>query len=104
MKRYIVALVLALAACASAPVDTQAKRIAAAHETIDALANSAYTLRLQGVLTADEKNKFADRLREAETALDALSTVTDPTAANNQLNLIIAALTAIQSELAAHGK
>jgi len=87
MKRYIVALALALAACASAPVDTQAKRIAAAHETIDALAN-----------------KFADRLREAETALDALSTVTDPTAANNQLNLIIAALTAIQSELAAHGK
>jgi hypothetical protein len=104
MKRFIAALALALAACASAPIDTTAKRIAAAHETIDALANTAYTLRLQGALTADQKNKVADRLREAETALDSIASIQDPTAANNQLALVIAALTAIQAELAAHGK
>lgn len=108
MKKLIAAIALAsLTACAQlgmAPMDSTAKKVAAAHATVAALAESAYTLRAQGALSLADKNRIADALREAETALDVVGTMQDPTAAQNRLTLIIATLTAIQAELAAHGK
>ena len=110
MKKLLLIVTFAgLTACAQlgiAPADTTAKKIAAGYETVASLSDSAFNLRAQGLLSADEKNTIAAKLKQAEAAIDeaALLTKTDPKAADSRLTVVIAALTQLQAYLAAHSK
>ena len=109
MKKLIAALALAgLTACStigSPSPDTFNEKVVVGYQAVEVLAHTAMTLRIQGQITAAQKDSYAQRIQEMEDALVMAQTMhqTDPAGAQTKLALIIAALSALQAELAAQG-
>lgn len=100
------ALLFLLTACASLGIpqaDTFNKQVIVANSLVESVATTASSLHATGKITDEDKASVYQQGTEARAAIELVRNVhtADPLAAENRLNTIIVALTALQSRLEA---
>lgn len=99
-------LIVLISGCASLGVpkaDTFNKQIVVANGLVASAASTAETLLTAGKITQGEARDVVEQGTEARATIEVIRQLhaTDPLAAENRLNTIIAALTALQTRLEA---
>jgi hypothetical protein len=97
-------LLFLLTGCAALGVpkaDTFNKQVVVANSIVESVAETAGTLYSTGKISTEEKDDVFRQGTEARTGIKLVRQLhaTDPLAAENRLNTIIVALTALQSRL-----
>lgn len=103
-KLAIVPLLFLLAACATLGVpapQTFNQRAAAATATVNTASQTTLTLLQARKITPDESDRYIDRTETAQEGIRVARSLhaTDPTAAEDRLSLVIAALSILTAEL-----
>lgn len=99
-------LVLLIAGCAVLGVpkaDTFNKQVVVANGLVESVATSAATLHAAGKISDEDRTDVYQQGTEARLTIEIVRQLhaTDPLAAQNRLNTIIVALTALQTRLEA---
>lgn len=97
-------LLYLLTACAALGVpkaDTFNKQVIVANSIVESVAETAGTLYSTGKISTEEKDDVFKQGTEARATIELLRQLhaTDPLAAENRINTLIVALTALQSRL-----
>lgn len=105
-KLALVPLLLILSACAALGVpkaDTFNKQVVVANAIVESVATTAASLHAAGKISDTERTAVYNEGTEARAAIEVVRQLhaTDPLAADNRLNTIIVALTALQARLEA---
>jgi hypothetical protein len=105
-KLAIIPFLLILSACAALGVpkaDTFNKQVAVANSIVESVATTASSLHAAGKIDDSDRASVYQQGTEARAAIELVRKLhaTDPLAAENRLNTIIVALTALQSRLEA---
>lgn len=100
-------LLFLLTACAALGVpkaDTFNKQVVVANGLVESAAETARTLYATGRISTEEKDDVYRQGTEARATIEIVRQLhaTDPLAAENRLNTLIVALTALQSRLEAN--
>ncbi len=103
-KLAIVPFLLLLTACAALGVpkaDTFNKQVVVANGLVESAAETAATLYSTGKISTEEKDEVHRQGVEARAGIELVRKLhaTDPLAAENRINTIIVALTALQNRL-----
>lgn len=103
-KLAIVPLLLILTACASLGVpapQTFNQRAAAAVTAVNTASQTTLTLLQARKITPDQSDRYIDRTEEAQKSINLARALhaTDPSAAEDRLALVIAALQILTAEL-----
>lgn len=103
-KVLVVPFLLILSACAVVGVpkaDTFNKQVVVANGLVESVANTAASLHAAGKISDADRANVYQQGTEARAAIEVVRQVhaTDPLAAENRLNTIIVALTALQTRL-----
>jgi hypothetical protein len=105
-KLAIIPLLLLLTACAALGVpkaDTFNKQVVVANGLVESAATTAASLHAAGKISDEDKADVYRQGTEARATIEIVRKLhaTDPLAAENRLNTLIVALTALQSRLEA---
>lgn len=105
-KVIIAAFAVLVAGCAALGVpkaDTFNKQVVVANSIVESVATTAASLHAAGKISDDDRASVYQQGTEARAAIELTRQLhaTDPLAAENRLNTIIVALTALQSRLEA---
>ena len=103
-KLAIIPFLLLLAACAALGVpkaDTFNKQVIVANSIVESVATTAASLYVAGKITDEERASVYQQGTEARAGIELVRQLhaTDPLKAENRLNTIIVALTALQGRL-----
>jgi hypothetical protein len=99
-------LIIMLSACAALGVpkaDTFNKQVIVANGMVESAATTAASLHAAGKISEDAKTDVYSKGTQARASIEIIRQLhaTDPLAAENRLNTIIVALTALQAQLEA---
>jgi hypothetical protein len=105
-KLAIIPLLLLLTACAALGVpkaDTFNKQVVVANSLVESAATTAASLHAAGKISDDARADVYNQGTQARASIEIVRQLhaTDPLAAENRLNTIIVALTALQAQLEA---
>lgn len=105
-KVLFLPLLIILSACAALGVpkaDTFNKQVIVANALVESVATSAASLHAAGKISDDSRAEVYQQGTQARASIEILRQLhaTDPLSAENRLNTIIVALTALQTQLEA---
>lgn len=105
-KLAIIPLLLLLTACAALGVpqaDTFNKQVVVANSLVESVATTAASLHAAGKISDDARHDVYSQGTQARATIEIVRQLhaTNPLAAENRLNTIIVALTALQTQLEA---